>query len=337
MIVEWNKVTWYSKIAAVIVGLATIALGYYFYIEFRKVGEIVPVGVQFQTDLGFKTYDGSFENLVSFLYPSDLSISEGDSDAVFIHLQNSTHSDQFELIIHQNGGMRGNIDEFLKKTESLKEKELIIGGLHAIQVKENRTPGSDSPERQTSVVYVKADNYLYEIIDWRIAGNGDLNFQKLIDSIKFPVKTANTDWKTYQDESRSACAGKFSYPKEGDVLRIGDEVSVNWQMPSGDGVYTRVDDTYYTIGIDLIDVNNVSVGSIIDWNWVKYNPTRSAMWDSRTIYLGDIANLSTSTIKAGKYKLRLKYEYTDSPHKECPSKGEFETGYFEIKYSQFIK
>lgn len=40
MTIIWNKVTWYSKLLAVIVLAGAVWLGMYFYVEFKKVGEI---------------------------------------------------------------------------------------------------------------------------------------------------------------------------------------------------------------------------------------------------------------------------------------------------------
>lgn len=40
MKIEWNKVTWYSKLAAVILALAIFTLGFYFGKEFEKVKNI---------------------------------------------------------------------------------------------------------------------------------------------------------------------------------------------------------------------------------------------------------------------------------------------------------
>ncbi len=40
MAIVWNKVTWYSKLAAVLVLLVTIAIGHYFYLEFQKLKNI---------------------------------------------------------------------------------------------------------------------------------------------------------------------------------------------------------------------------------------------------------------------------------------------------------
>ncbi len=70
MSIEWNKVTWYSKLAAVIVGLGTIALGYYFYSEFKKVGEIVPTQVA-----DWKTYRNEKYGF-EFQYPVSWKFSE---------------------------------------------------------------------------------------------------------------------------------------------------------------------------------------------------------------------------------------------------------------------
>ena len=43
MKIIWNKVTWYSKLLAVIVLAFAIWLGFYFKFEFKKVEEIEPI------------------------------------------------------------------------------------------------------------------------------------------------------------------------------------------------------------------------------------------------------------------------------------------------------
>lgn len=57
MTITWNKVTWYSKLLAVIIFAFAIWLGFYFKSEFKKVEEIKPVLQMTTTDTSdWKTY-----------------------------------------------------------------------------------------------------------------------------------------------------------------------------------------------------------------------------------------------------------------------------------------
>lgn len=59
MKIIWNKVTWYSKLLAVIVLAGTIWLGFYFDSEFKKVADIKPAVVQNASNVDtsdWKTY-----------------------------------------------------------------------------------------------------------------------------------------------------------------------------------------------------------------------------------------------------------------------------------------
>ncbi len=77
MKIIWNKVTWYSKLLAVIVFVGTIWLGFYFNSEFKKVSDIKPVEVQSQSDIDtkdWKTYRNEKYGF-EFKYPANLEFN----------------------------------------------------------------------------------------------------------------------------------------------------------------------------------------------------------------------------------------------------------------------
>ncbi len=45
MRIEWNKVTWYSKLAAVILFFLVLLLGIYIGSEYQKLNQVAPVSV----------------------------------------------------------------------------------------------------------------------------------------------------------------------------------------------------------------------------------------------------------------------------------------------------
>lgn len=76
MTIIWNKVTWYSKLLAVVVLAGAIWLGFYFNSEFKKVGDIKPVIVQNTSNVeasNWKSYR-SEEYGFEFKYPDNFII-----------------------------------------------------------------------------------------------------------------------------------------------------------------------------------------------------------------------------------------------------------------------
>ncbi len=96
MKIIWNKVTWYSKLLAVIVLAFAIWLGFYFKFEFKKVEEIEPI---INIDSWDRTYPMSRyfireANLVGY-YSTIKMIDRGD---------NVIYCDTFKVISNDSKG-----------------------------------------------------------------------------------------------------------------------------------------------------------------------------------------------------------------------------------------
>lgn len=94
MTIIWNKVTWYSKLLAVIMLCGAIWLGFYFNSEFKKVADIKPVAiaqVNEKVDTSdWKTYKNEKYGF-EFKYPSDWKQSDidyGNGEIVFVRADN---------------------------------------------------------------------------------------------------------------------------------------------------------------------------------------------------------------------------------------------------------
>ncbi len=144
-------------------------------------------------------------------------------------------------------------------------------------------------------------------------------------------------------QNNSQCVGEFTFPNSVSKLAIGQRNKIAWKMSLGIN-------EYYSLGIDLLNEQNQKLGSIINWNWIKYNPITSADWDTETIYnkiyIGPAVGVQgnppvyelkpdqNTQLQPGKYKLRLSYtladSHTDSELAGCGRQGNFESDYFEI-------
>lgn len=51
MNIEWNKVTWYSKLLAIVVFLVTFVLAFSLGVEYEKIKELSNIGVQIPTEV----------------------------------------------------------------------------------------------------------------------------------------------------------------------------------------------------------------------------------------------------------------------------------------------
>ena len=218
----------------ILVILALAGGGYYFYEKKIKLttppvtpkeniatnteskNTVSNIDVQGNDQINWNTYKGGFTNLIGFSYPSKLFINEGDSDAVFISLEDRNVSEddlnylQFKITIVHKGSLFW--DEMMLEVNELlaKQKSFDLHGELSLRTKENRQSNIKFPSKSVTVVYIKTDKNLYQIVDWRTEGNGDQAFQKILDSIKIQtVKNQSSDWKTYKNEKYGF---EFKYP-----------------------------------------------------------------------------------------------------------------------------
>jgi hypothetical protein len=149
--------------------------------------------------VNWKTYDGVYP--ISFLYPGNLKISEGDADYFStIRLWNPLGGDndsEFSVFIYKSS--KDQITQNLQKKGFSTQKEMDIDGLPAIQLDGTSTPNTRLPVRAVVDVLVEVKNQVYVITNWR-AGKNDSIFQKILNSVKFTDQNQATDistWKTY--------------------------------------------------------------------------------------------------------------------------------------------
>jgi hypothetical protein len=143
------------------------------------------------------------------------------------------------------------------------------------------------------------------------------------------LESHGTQSMTGADQQRQAsgCLGNFRFPRGEEILTIGALQTIDWKMPDGD--------TYYDIRLDLLTAGGDVIGSVINWNWVKYDSTHTTGWDVRTLYSWDpqepVSRLGAQ-LTPGLYKLRLTYKYQNEQDHQgaCPLEGEFESNTFTL-------
>jgi Protein of unknown function (DUF2939)/zinc-ribbon domain len=146
-------------------------------------------------------------------------------------------------------------------------------------------------------------------------------------NIVVPVALTGATARATPESKISGCRGKFRFPKGGENFLIGAAQTIDWEMPDGD--------TYYDVQLELLTDRGDLLGSVIDWNWVKYDPIHTADWDARTVYSWNPQGLPSQLdvqLKPGIYKLRLSYKYADAQDHRgaCPLGGEFESNSFVL-------
>ena len=145
-------------------------------------------------------------------------------------------------------------------------------------------------------------------------------------NIPTPTPSPNQTTSTSKDQSNAnQCIGEFTLPEGSESFILGSDRTISWRMPEGD--------TYYTIYLTLLTDKREVVGSIIHYNWVKYNSIHSQKWDFKTIYTVSMLKPTQIQLQPGVYKFKLSYEYADSQSLHtgsCPLKGEFESKEFVL-------
>jgi hypothetical protein len=147
----------------------------------------------------WKAYRGAYP--ISFLYPENLKMSEGDADIFStIRLWDPSGNDndsEFSIYIYKSS--KDQITQNLQKKGFSAQKEMDIDGLPSIQLNGTSTPNTRLPIRAVADVLVEVKNQVYVITNWHV-GKNDSIFQKILNSVKFTDQNQTVDtstWKTY--------------------------------------------------------------------------------------------------------------------------------------------
>lgn len=133
------------------------------------------------TTANWKTYDGPYP--LSFSYPSNLKIAEGDADyfsiiRLYDPLFNDKSQDTFTILMPDLDSESTHIANTLQDGYK-QEKDIEVGGIEAKQFKKT----------DVIVVLLQAENQVYSIKRWQRRSEDD--FQRLLKSVVFKNNPQN--------------------------------------------------------------------------------------------------------------------------------------------------
>lgn len=227
MKIIWNKVTWYSKLLAVVVLAFAIWLGVYFYEEFKKVGEINPIVVQTADAVDtkdWKTYRNE-EYGFEFKYPAKFKDQYVESNA---SLPNCRTNDDIALI-NELGSLQVSIaceSDLIRSNEFKGEgQKIIVSGRNAFLFDYVSSAGYINKE-----IYITLFDGIYiNIMHTYKSGRDEydelslVDFNKIISTFKFEDSPSSkiSDWKTYRNEEYGF---EIKYPTTYSIFQDTDQI-----------------------------------------------------------------------------------------------------------------